>query len=143
MANVTRAIIRAGGAAHIGLYRAFGGRLAGKMAGLNLLVLTVRGRKTGVEHTHMVSYFEDAGRYVVTGSAGGMPSEPQWFRNLRSADQAVVEIGRRRLPVSVAVATPEERAILWEKLIAQSPGFAKYQAKVERVIPMAALTPLP
>jgi F420H(2)-dependent quinone reductase len=143
MPNVTRAIIRAGGAAHKGVYRVSGGRIAGKMRGLSLLLLTVRGRKSGVEHTTIVSYFEDAGRYCVTGSAGGMPSEPQWFRNLRSADQAVIEIGRRRIPVSVAVASPEEHAVLWEKLIAQSPGFAKYQAKIDRVIPIAALTPLP
>jgi deazaflavin-dependent oxidoreductase (nitroreductase family) len=77
----------------------------------------------------------------VTGSAGGSPREPQWFRNLRTVDRAVVEVGDRRLDVDVKVADPAERAALWARLVERSPFFAKYQAKVEREIPMAVLTP--
>lgn len=104
-------------------------------------MLTVAGRKTGVPRTTAVSYIEDAGRYVVTGSAGGARSEPQWFRNLRNADKAVIEVGRRRMDVTVAVAEAEEGRALWERLVGRAPFFAKYQNKVEREIPMAVLTP--
>lgn len=143
MADIQTAVMRAVGAVNIRVYRASGGRIMGRVRGVPVLLLTVAGRKTGVAHTTAVSYFEDGGRYVVTGSAGGAVSEPQWFRNLRHADQAVIEVGRQRMDVKIAVAGPEEHRILWEKLLARAPFFAKYQSKVEREIPMAILTPTP
>jgi deazaflavin-dependent oxidoreductase (nitroreductase family) len=113
----------------------------GKVQGVPVLLLTVAGRTTRIEHTTPVSYFQDGGRYIVTGSAGGSPSDPQWFRNLRRADRAVIEVGPKRIDVTVAIAGPNEHKILWEQLLARAPFFAKYQAKVEREIPMAVLTP--
>jgi F420H(2)-dependent quinone reductase len=141
MAGVQRRMMRAAGALSVRIYRASGGRVMGRAAGVPVLLLTVAGRKTGVERTTLVSYFEDDGRFVVTGSAGGSASEPQWFRNLRRADRARIEVGRKRIDVAVAVAGPEEHTVLWERLLTHAPAFAKYQAKVERQIPMAVLTP--
>lgn len=141
MADVQRLVMRAMGALNIRLYRASGGRVMGKVQGVPVLLLTVAGRKTRVEHTTPVSYFEDLGRFIVTGSGGGSPSDPQWFQNLRRADRAVIEVGPRRIDVTVAIAGPEEHKILWEQLLARVPFFAKYQAKVRREIPMAVLTP--
>ncbi len=141
MANVQRLVMRAAGAINIRLYRASGGRVMGRVRGVPVLLLTVTGRKTGVPRTTAVSYIEDAGRYVVTGSAGGARAEPQWFRNLRNADEAVIEVGRRRMDVTVVVAEAEERRALWERLVGRASFFAKYQDKVEREIPIAVLTP--
>jgi deazaflavin-dependent oxidoreductase (nitroreductase family) len=142
MVDVQRLVMRAAGALNIGLHRASGGRLMGRIRGVPVLLLTVAGRKSGVEHTTALSYFEDVGRFVVTGSAGWAQSDPQWFRNLRHADRAVIEVGRRRIDVMVSIAGADERKVLWERLIAGSPFFAKYQTKVEREIPMAVLTPV-
>jgi deazaflavin-dependent oxidoreductase (nitroreductase family) len=141
MANVQRLLMRAMGTLNILIYRASGGRVMGKVRGVPVLLLTVAGRRTGAEHTTPVSYIEDGGRFIVTGSAGGTPSDPQWFRNLRRADRAVIEVGRRRIDVTVAIAGPDEHGVLWEQLLARAPFFANYQAKVERQIPMAILTP--
>ena len=141
MADVQKMLMRASNRMITAGYRRSGGRLMGKVRGIPVLLLTVAGRKTGVEHTTAVSYFEDGGRFVVSGSAGGAPSEPQWFRNLRPAEHAAIEVGRRRIDVTVAIAGPEEHAVLWARLIAGAPFFAKYQAKLKRQIPMAVLTP--
>jgi F420H(2)-dependent quinone reductase len=141
MADVQRLVMRAMGAVNIGLYRASGGRVMGKVRGVPVLLLTVAGRKTRVEHTTPISYIEDGDRFIVTGSAGGARSEPQWFRNLRHTDRAVIEVGRRRIDVGVAVAGPGEHKVLWEQLLKRAPFFGNYQAKVERQIPMAILTP--
>ncbi|MBA3339203.1 MAG: nitroreductase family deazaflavin-dependent oxidoreductase [Geodermatophilaceae bacterium] len=143
MASIQNRIVRAVSGLNIRLYRASSGRVMGKVRGIPLLLLTVAGRKTGAKHTVPVSYFEDDGRYVVTGSAGGTPAEPQWFRNLRQAEKATIEVGPKRMEVSVAVAGPDEHKILWEKLIAKAPFFAKYETKAGREIPMATLTRLP
>jgi F420H(2)-dependent quinone reductase len=143
MASARRVAMRAFGALSIRMYRASGGRLMGSMGGTRVLLLTVAGRKTGVKHTTVVAFIEDGGRFVVAGSAGGSPSEPQWFRNLRSADRAEIEVGPRRLGAAVAVAAPDEREVLWRQLVGQAPSFAAYQAKLDRVIPLAILTPTP
>lgn len=127
MADVQRLVMRAAGALNTRLYRASGGRVMGRVRGVPVLLLTVAGRKTGVLRTTAVSYIEDDGRYVVTGSAGGARSEPQWFRNLRSAGHAVIEVGSQRMDVTVAVAEPEQRRVLWERLVGRHPFFAKYQ----------------
>jgi deazaflavin-dependent oxidoreductase (nitroreductase family) len=143
MASFQRTAMRAAGAVTVRLYRASGGRLMGKArGGAPVLLLTVAGRKSGVEHTTAVSYFKDAGGFVVTGSAGGAPSEPQWFRNLRHADRAVIEVGPKRIDVTVSIAGADSHKVLWRKLIAAAPSFAKYQTKVQREIPMAVLTPV-
>ena len=139
--GVQRTLMRAANVIPVKLFRMSNGRLMGKAAGLTTLLLTVNGRKTGVEHTTLIAFFDDDGRYVVTGSAGGSAAEPQWFRNLRHADRAVVQIGPTRTEVGVAIADADEHAILWERLVARAPGFVKYQAKVERQIPIATLTP--
>jgi deazaflavin-dependent oxidoreductase (nitroreductase family) len=125
----------------VNLYRVSNGKMMGKVGGLTTLLLTVAGRKTGKPHTTLISYFEDGGRYVVTGSAGGSRAEPQWFRNLRRADGATIQVGSKRTEVSVAIADASEHARLWEQLVNRAPGFAKYQSRVERQIPMAMLTP--
>jgi F420H(2)-dependent quinone reductase len=141
MPGVGKAVWRTMTVLNVRLYRASKGRVMGKVRGVPVLLLTVRGRKTGAERTTPVSYMRYDDGYVVTGSAGGQPAEPQWFRNLRRAEHAVIEVGPQRMDVTVQVAGPEQRKVLWDRLIASAPFFAKYQSKVEREIPMAVLTP--
>jgi F420H(2)-dependent quinone reductase len=138
---VPKALVRFGRAVNNGLYRASGGRLMGRVRGMPVLLITTPGRKTGAKHATPVLYLEDDGKYVVTGSGAGSAKEPQWFKNLRRADEAEIEVGRSRHVVSVAVAEGAQREILWQKLLVQAPFFADYQAKVERQIPLALLTP--
>jgi F420H(2)-dependent quinone reductase len=140
---VPKPLVRAGRALRNGLYRASGGRLMGKMRGMPVLLITVPGRKTGEPHTTPVLYFDDDGKFVVTGSGAGSAREPQWFKNLRRTDQAEIEIGRSRTPVNVTITSDEERGILWQRLLLRAPFFADYQRKIERQIPMAILTPTP
>lgn len=111
--------------------------------GTPVLLLTVPGRKRGTLHTTPVSYFEDQGGYVVTGTAGGTKQAPPWFRNLRAASRAHVELGPRHLDVDVHVASGAERDRLWrEVVLARAPSFAAYEEKSGRVIPVAVLTPV-
>jgi F420H(2)-dependent quinone reductase len=140
--SIGRRLMRAAGTMNNAIYRASGGRLLGRMAGLSVLLLTVTGRKTGEPHTTAVSYIMDGDRFVVTGSGAGSSVEPQWFQNLRHADRAVIEVGRRRIEVRVAIAGPRERAALWRQLTSRAPAFNRYEAKLDREIPMAILDPI-
>jgi deazaflavin-dependent oxidoreductase (nitroreductase family) len=115
----------------------------GKVRGMPVLLITVAGRKTGVTHTNPVLYMEDDGKYVVTGSGSGSAEEPQWFKNLRRADEAEIQVRSQRLTVDVDVIEGPVREVLWQRLLVRAPFFADYQRKVQRQIPMAILTPTP
>jgi deazaflavin-dependent oxidoreductase (nitroreductase family) len=139
--TVQSRLMHAAAALNVLIYRASGGRLLGQVQGVPVLLLTVAGRQSGVAHTTPLSYFEDRGRFVVAGSAAGAPSEPQWFRNLRRADRAGIEVGSQRFNVTISIAGPEERRVLMGQLIARAPFFAKYLQTITREIPLALLTP--
>ena len=128
--------------AAVWLYRRSGGRIGGTAKGVDVLLLTVAGRKTGRPFTVPVAYLKHAGGYVVTGSAGGMKNDPQWMHNLKAAGHGEIELGRHRLAVNSHVADGAERDRLWNDVVlAQAPFFAKYEQKSGRVIPVATLVP--
>lgn len=136
--------MRAANTIAVSLYRRTGGRIGGSAKGVDVLLLTVAGRKTGKLHTVPVAYLEHGTSYVITGSGGGMSDEPQWFRNLRAADRAEVEIGRLRNAVVSRVPEGAERNELWQQVVlARAPFFLNYQEKSGREIPVAILTPSP
>lgn len=144
MSTVLQRAMRAGNTVAVSLYRRTGGRVGGSAKGVDVLLLTVAGRRTGKPHTVPVAYLEHGSGYIITGSGGGMSDEPQWFRNLRATDRAEVEIGRRRNPVVSRVAEGAERDELWQEVVlARAPFFVKYQEKSGREIPVALLTPSP
>ena len=144
MNSVSKAMMRTAGKGAVFAYRRSGGRIGGKaLGGAPVLLLTVAGRKSGQPHTTAVSYFEHEGGHVVVGSAGGTPAEPQWFKNLRKAATATIEVGPSpRRDVGVRVLTGEERDRVWsEVVLARVPAFAKYETKSGRAMPLAILTP--
>lgn len=143
--QLSPALQRAAGKANhlaVGLYRRSGGKIGGRAKGVPILLITVRGGRTGRERTVPVVYFDLDGGYLVCGSAGGMAREPQWFRNLRRADHAVVQIGSETHPVAVRVPESDERDRIWREVVLErAPIFAKYESKAARVIPVALLAP--
>jgi deazaflavin-dependent oxidoreductase (nitroreductase family) len=118
-----------------------GGRLAGRIAGgAPVLLLTTTGRKSGKQRTTPLLYLDDAGRYVVIASVGGAPKHPAWYLNLLTNPAATVEVGKRKLAVTAATASPEERARLWPLAVQMYAGYAGYQAKTTREIPVVILS---
>lgn len=134
-------VTRAGANAHSALYRRFDSPKLRRMAGLPILLLTVRGRRSGKEYTTPVVYLEHEGGFAVTATAGGSDEEPQWFRNLRAASTAVVEVGDVTHEVGVRVATGEERDALWQRFLTEGTTFEGYEKKTDRRFPVAVLTP--
>jgi len=103
------------------------------------LALVTRGRKSGKRRTVALSYFEIDGHRLVVGSAGGSPTDPQWVANLRANPDATVYIARKPRRVKARIAAGAERQAIWEKLSAQVPTYAQYQAQVSREIPLVIL----
>ena len=128
--------------AHVALYRASGGRLGHKPPGLpQMLLLDHVGARSGVRRTSPLVYTRDGENYLLVASKGGYPRNPAWLHNLRAHPDTTIQVGRRKLAVHAHVASDEERERLWPLCVATYAGFAGYQKRAERTIPLVVLSP--
>jgi deazaflavin-dependent oxidoreductase (nitroreductase family) len=134
--------------ANVWLYKRSGGALGAKWRvgsafpwGRPLLLLTTVGRKSGERRTTPLLYIADGERLVVVASQGGLPSDPQWYLNLRADPDVTVQVGRHVEARHAREATPEERASLWPRHVAHYSDFATYQSWTSRTIPVVILEP--
>lgn len=126
---------------HAGLYRATGGRLGRRLVDNDMLLLTTRGHVTGNTHTVPLLYLREGDRLVVIASYGGRADHPTWYQNL-TADPAVhVQIDGSRTQMCARTASHEERATWWPRIEAAYDGYAVYQSRTDRVIPVVFLEP--
>lgn len=123
-------------------FRTNGGAVGGQFEGAPILLLTTTGRRSGASRTSPIMYLDDgAGRWLVFASKAGMPTHPDWFLNLQANPEVKVEIGERTVAASAVVLEGAERDRWFAEQARRYPGFAEYQAKTDRVIPVVALTP--
>jgi len=127
---------------YVFLYRLSGGRFGSQVQGLQVLLLTSSGRKTNRKRTTPLGYFMDGDRYIIIASNAGFDSHPAWFYNLSKNPQVLIEVGRQKLQVEANIVEPGKRDLLWAKLVKLAPGYAGYERKTSRVIPLMALQPL-
>lgn len=121
-------------------FRANRGRMSGYFEGARLLLLTTTGARTGTPHTTPVGYFPDNGdRVLVIASAAGSARHPDWFHNLVAHPQVTVESGSFTYEARAVVLTGEERDEVFARAVEADPGWAAYQEKTTRVIPVVAL----
>ena len=119
-------------------YRRTSGR-AGGGAG-KALVLTVPGRSSGQPRSTCMAYLDTEDGRLVWGTASGAPRDPDWFRNLRAARTAEIEVGDRRMSVVPRELVGPERDAAWATILASRPGVARYARKAGRTIPVALLS---
>ena len=120
-------------------FRANDGKVGGQFANANLLLLHTTGAKSGQPRVSPLAYFRVDGKLIIIGSFAGAPVSPAWVHNLRANPQARVEIGTDTFDVAAHELPADERAALFDKVTAVAPGFAEYQAKTTRVIPLFEL----
>jgi deazaflavin-dependent oxidoreductase (nitroreductase family) len=120
-------------------FRANDGKVGGQFANANLLLLTTTGAKSGKQRISPLAYFRVDGKLIVIGSFAGAPVNPAWVHNLRANPQAHVEVGTDAFDVTARELPAAEREELFPKVTAAAPGFAEYQAKTSRVIPLFEL----
>jgi F420H(2)-dependent quinone reductase len=127
---------------HAAIYRASGGKVAGRMFNSPVLLLITTGRKTGKERTTPLLYLEDGENLVVVGSVGGAPKHPDWYWNLKANPEARVQIQDRTLRVRAEEAKDEEKRRLWRRVVEMYPPYEDYQRRTEREIPVFVLRPV-
>ncbi len=130
------------GRLHARLYRATNGALGANLAGLPMLLLTTRGRRTGMPRTTPMPYLRRGDDLIIVGSNNGLDHDPAWWLNLQAEPIAELQIGRQRSRARARRATPQERACYWPDLLEFNPRYAVYARRTEREIPVVILEPL-
>jgi F420H(2)-dependent quinone reductase len=106
------------------------------------LLLEHVGRKSGTTFTTPLLYLADGPNLVVVASQGGLPKNPQWYANLMAGPDTQVHLRKERgRPVHARIASPDERAALWPRLVDLYADFAKYAKWTDREIPVVILEP--
>lgn len=125
-------------------FRANNGTIpSGPMAGAHLVLLTTTGAKSGVKRTAPMAWFPEGDDRLVIASKAGAPDHPAWYHNLLADPNVHVEAGTDSgIEEYDAIATPlpePERTARYAEIGAQNAGFAAYQEKTDRLIPLVVL----
>jgi len=124
---------------HTAMYRLTGGLLGGRMDGLDMLLLTTKGRRTGKERTVPLPYYRDGDRYVLIASYGGNPRNPAWLDNIAANGDVTIQLGFRRAKARAVVAGESTRDRLWREITAFYPRYVVIQQKTRRRIPLVVI----
>ncbi|GAC1597379.1 MAG: nitroreductase/quinone reductase family protein [Acidimicrobiales bacterium] len=128
---------------HRTVLKVSGGKLGWNAGSMPVLELTTTGRKTGQARSVMLtSPLQEGTTIVIVASRGGDDVHPAWFLNLRDNPEVEVSYkGEPKRKMTARVATPEERTRMWPRVTATYKGYAGYQTKTEREIPLVLLEP--
>ena len=120
-------------------FRANDGKVGGPFEGAPLLLLHSVGAKTGTTRVNPIMYQKVGDSFAVFASKGGAPTNPDWYHNLVAHPRASVEIGTETIEVIARVAEGDERQRIWTRQKAAYSGFAEYEQRTTRVIPVIIL----
>lgn len=126
---------------HRWLYGVSGGRIGGRLGALPVLLVTVRGRRSGEPRTVALSYLLDRGAYIVFATHAGEDRDPPWWLNLREAGTGEVQVGARRFPVRATEVQGGERERLYARVTDEDEAYAEYQRRTKRRIAVVRLEP--
>ncbi len=123
------------------LFRLTNGRLLGRLEGQGVLILVTRGRRSGKPRSSPLMYFqfEQPGDFIVVASNYGQDRHPVWYLNIAADPNVSVEVKGERFAAEARITQGEERAALFDKVIAANSRFASYRAATDRQIPVVAL----
>lgn len=125
-------------AEHIRRFLETGGR---PRPGVDDLLLTTRGRRSGRLRRTVLVYVRDGGDFVVTASNRGADTHPAWYLNLVAEPRVRVRVGTEEFDATAREADPRDRDRLWERMAAAMPAYRAYEEATDRVIPVVVLTP--
>jgi deazaflavin-dependent oxidoreductase (nitroreductase family) len=106
-------------------------------------VLTTFGSRTGQRRETPVAWFPDGeDAWLIVASAAGSAHNPDWYHNLAAhPDQVWIELPQRQLRVTPEQLEGARREACWRRIIQAQPGYASYQQKTDRLLPVIRLVP--
>jgi deazaflavin-dependent oxidoreductase (nitroreductase family) len=120
-------------------FRENGGKVGGPFDGAPLLLLHTTGAKSGQDRVNPMMYQAIGDGFAVFASKAGAPTNPDWYHNLVANPQVKAEIGTQTIELTARVADQQTRTSIWEPWKKANPGFADYEKKTTRQIPVVLL----
>jgi deazaflavin-dependent oxidoreductase (nitroreductase family) len=120
-------------------FRSHDGKVGGPFDGAPVLLLHTTGAKTGRERVNPVVYQKVGDSFAVFASKAGAPTNPDWYHNLAAHPRTTIEVGNDTIEVTARIPSDREREPIWAKQKQVMPGFADYEAKTSRQIPVVIL----
>ncbi|MCX6461172.1 MAG: nitroreductase family deazaflavin-dependent oxidoreductase [Actinobacteria bacterium] len=119
-------------------YEASGGTRANTLmeTGLPVVIITMRGGKSGKVRKIALMRVEHDGEYALIASKGGHSEHPDWYHNLMAYPAVTIQDGPEPIDFIVRQVRGDERAVWWERSVADFPQYAEYEKNTERAIPV-------
>lgn len=128
------------GAEHVKRYRETGGEVGYMWNGVPTLLLTTKGRKSGVPRTSALIFGRDGDDFLIIASQGGAPTHPNWYHNVLADPECEIQVKDEQIPVRARTATAEEKPRLWKIMTDAWPNYDTYQSRTDRDIPLVVLS---
>lgn len=107
-----------------------------------IVVITMRGARTGMLRRVPLMRVEHDGRYLAVASKGGHPTHPTWFHNVSAHRDVLVQDGADQFPLRARLlGDGPERQEWWDRAVTAFPPYAEYQERADRTIPLFVLEP--
>jgi deazaflavin-dependent oxidoreductase (nitroreductase family) len=120
-------------------FRSNAGKVGGNFEGAPMLLLHTTGAKSGKERVNPMMYRSAGDNIAVFASKAGAPTNPDWYHNLVAHPEVTAEIGTETVSLVAREAKGDERTTIWEAQKKEYPGFAEYEEKTTRQIPVVIL----
>jgi deazaflavin-dependent oxidoreductase (nitroreductase family) len=135
-------VMKAMNVIHRAVLKLSGGRLGWTLGRMTAVELHTIGRTSGKRRSTMLSApISDDERIVLVASRGGADRHPQWYLNLAANPDVDITIRDQTFQMRARTATPVEKAELWPTITTVNPGYAGYQRKTDRDIPVVICEP--
>ncbi len=115
------------------------GQIGKRLDGLDILLLTTRGCKSGKLYETPMPYFTHPDGFLLIASNAGSSVNPAWYHNLLNEPEVNIQLGAKHYPVIARSLTGQERTSWWRELITREPRYAGYQGTTSREIPIVLL----
>ena len=89
----------------------------------------------------LTSPLQEGDKVVLIASYGGDDRHPAWYLNLRDKPDVEATMSGSKQPMRARTATEAEKAEMWPKIVSTYKGYAGYQEKTDRDIPVVILEP--
>ncbi|MBM9468380.1 nitroreductase family deazaflavin-dependent oxidoreductase [Nakamurella leprariae] len=123
-------------------YEGSGGTHGTDLRGMPVVILTMRGAKSGKLRKVPLMRVEHDGRYAAVASRGGAPKHPVWYYNLQANPELELRDGTETFAMKAREVYDDERQEWWDRAVEAYPDYADYERKTDRVIPVFVLEPV-
>ena len=122
-------------------FRSNEGQVGGQFEGAPILLLTTTGARSGQPRIAPMMYLLEGEHIYVFASKAGAPTNPDWYHNLKANPTVTVEMGTETRSARAEEVSGPERDRIYAEQAGRYPGFAEYQEKTTRTIPVIELVP--